>query len=182
MPSPDGQRGAREVEQAIFAAGCFWGIEAAYRNLPGVVSTEVGYCGGDFAAPSYEEVCAGKTGHAESVRVAYDPNVMSYDQLLEVFWSIHDPCSLDRQGPDVGSQYRSVIFYHTDDQKNEAFASKGRLEASGRCDGAKVATKIEPAGRFYRAEEYHQQYHEKHHRYPNRSDSTCAVDCGRPDQ
>jgi len=166
----------------MFAAGCFWGIETAYRSLPGVVSTEVGYCGGNVAAPSYELVCTGKTGHAESVRIVYDPKVMSYDQLLEVFWNIHDPCSLDRQGPDVGSQYRSVIFYLTDNQKEKAIAARDRLEESGRCDGAKVATKIEPAGRFYRAEEYHQRYHEKHRRYPGRSVSTCAKGCGRPDQ
>ena len=169
------------MEQAIFAAGCFWGIEAAYRNLPGVVSTEVGYCGGDIAAPSYEEVCTGKTGHAESVRVVYDPEITSYDHLLALFWRIHDPCSFDRQGPDVGSQYRSVIFHLTDDQKDKATAAKDRLEWSGRCGKAKVATKIEPAGRFHRAEEYHQQYHEKHHRYPNPEVSTCAVGDGRPD-
>jgi peptide-methionine (S)-S-oxide reductase len=182
MPTPDSQSGATNVELATFAAGCFWGIEAAYRNLPGVILTEVGYCGGDVAAPSYEEVCTGKTGHAESVRIVYDPKVTPYDRLLELFWRIHDPCSFDRQGPDVGSQYRSAIFYHTDGQKDKAIAAKDRLQKSGRCGDAKVATKIEPAGTFYRAEEYHQQYHAKHGRSPPVNLSGCAVGCGQPDQ
>jgi peptide-methionine (S)-S-oxide reductase len=169
------------VEQAIFAAGCFWGMEAAYRRLPGVVFTEVGYCGGDVATPSYEEVCSGTTGHAESVRVLYDPRMTSYDVLLDLFWNIHDPCSFDRQGSDVGSQYRSVVFYLTRDQKDKATDAKDRLERSGRCGNAKVATKIEPASRFYRAEEYHQQYHEKHRRHPNPIVSACVISGGRSD-
>ena len=148
-------------ETATFAAGCFWGVEAAFRALDGVVETSVGYSGGSVSDPSYGEVCTGKTGHAESVRVVFDPRVISYDRLLEVFWEIHNPCSLNRQGPDVGTQYRSVIFYHSEAQRSLAQASKDRLDASGRCGARKVVTEIRPAGPFYLAEDYHQRYLEK---------------------
>lgn len=150
------------VEEATFSAGCFWGVEAAFRKLAGVVDTAVGYTGGHTANPSYEEVCTGRTGHAESVRVIYDPNIIPYDTLLDVFWKMHDPCSRDRQGPDVGSQYRSAIFYHGEDQRDRAIASRRRLEASDACGSDGVATEVVAISTFYRAEDYHQRYHEKH--------------------
>jgi peptide-methionine (S)-S-oxide reductase len=148
------------MEKASFAAGCFWGVEAAFRQIEGVISTAVGYEGGTFASPTYEDVCMGDTGHAETVEVDYDPAKVSYDQLLNVFWENHDPTTLNRQGPDIGEQYRSVIFYHTPDQKSAAVASKHRLEKGGRFRRP-VVTQIVPASQFYRAEEYHQQYLEK---------------------
>ena len=150
------------ADEATFAAGCFWGVEAAFRKRNGVVDTTVGYAGGHSVDPSYEEVCTGMTGHAESVRVVYDPDIISYDALLEVFWGIHDPCSRDRQGPDVGSQYRSAVFYHSEAQKNRAFASLRRLQSRKICGSGEVATQVVPISNFYRAEEYHQRYHEKH--------------------
>lgn len=145
---------------ATFGAGCFWGVELAFRNTEGVVSTAVGYAGGSVANPSYEQVCTGRTGHAEVVRVEYDPAVISYDALLEVFWREHDPTQVNRQGPDVGSQYRSVIFTYDDAQAAAARASKDRLAASGR-HRRPIATAIEPAGDVWPAEDYHQQYLEK---------------------
>lgn len=148
------------TERATFGAGCFWGVESAFREVDGVVDAAVGYAGGHTEKPTYEEVCSGRTGHAEVVRVEYDPDRVSYDDLLEVFWRIHDPTQVDRQGPDVGSQYRSVIFAHSEEQRERARASKERLDASGRL-GRPVATAIEPAGPFWRAEEYHQRYFEK---------------------
>jgi len=151
------------MEAATFAAGCFWGVEAAFRKVAGVQSTQVGYCGGDWVDPSYEDVCTGRTGHAEAVRVEFDPAVVSFEQLLEVFWGIHDPTSLDRQGPDVGSQYRSVIFFRTPEQQAAAEASRQRQERSGR-HGGPLVTQIVPVGPFYRAEEHHQCYLEKHGR------------------
>ena len=154
--------------QASFGAGCFWGVEAAFRRLPGVRETAVGYQGGTFKNPSYEDVCSGRTGHAEVVHVEFDPTQTSYDQLLEVFWSNHDPTTLNRQGPDVGTQYRSVIFYYTPQQKTEAEASKARLEASRRFPRA-IVTEILPAPDFYRAEEYHQRYLEK------RNQQSCVI-------
>ena len=148
------------MEKATFAAGCFWGIEARFRKLDGVISAIVGYTGGTVANPTYEEVCQGDTGHAEAVELVYDPNVISYEELLEVFWTCHDPASVNQQGPDVGSQYRSAIFYHTPAQERAARESRARLDASGRFPRP-IATEIEPASPFYRAEDYHQQYLEK---------------------
>jgi len=147
-------------QKATFAAGCFWGVEAAFRKVNGVVSTTVGYTAGHTPNPTYQQVRTGKTGHAEAVEVVFDPAVVTYEQLLEIFWDIHDPTSLNRQGPDVGTQYRSAIFYHSDEQRAAAEASKQALERSGRF-GRPIVTEIVPATTFYRAEEYHQQYLEK---------------------
>lgn len=148
------------MEKATFGAGCFWGVEAAFRQLPGVTSTAVGYEGGNFANPTYKDVCRGNTGHAEVVQVEYDPAQISYDQLLEVFWSNHNPTTLNRQGPDIGTQYRSAIFFHNAEQEAAAQVSKENLQNSGRYNRP-IVTEIVPAGTFYRAEEYHQQYLEK---------------------
>ena len=146
--------------KATFGAGCFWGVEAAFRRVDGVVETRVGYMGGTTEEPTYPDVCTGRTGHAEVVEVVYDPERVSYDHLLEVFWQIHDPTTRDRQGPDVGSQYRSVIFTHSPEQEQAARASKERLERSGRLRRP-VVTEIRPAGTFWPAEEYHQRFFEK---------------------
>lgn len=145
------------TEFAMFGAGCFWGVEARFRELQGVVDATVGYAGGSTTRPTYEEVCSDRTGHAEVVRVEFDPERISYEELLDVFWAIHDPTQVNRQGPDVGSQYRSVIFYHGDDQRSAAESSRARLQASGRYSRP-VATSIESAPRFWPAEDYHQQY------------------------
>lgn len=145
---------------ATFGAGCFWGVEAAFRKLEGVKDAVVGFMGGHRENPSYREVCTGQTGHAEVVQIEYDPERVSYEKLLDVFWQIHDPTQVNRQGPDVGDQYRSAIFHHSPDQEAAARESKQRLEESGRFNKP-VATVIEPAGPFYRAEEYHQRYLEK---------------------
>jgi peptide-methionine (S)-S-oxide reductase len=145
------------VRQATFGAGCFWGVEAAFRRIPGVVDTAVGYSGGNLTNPTYEDVCTDRTGHAEVVQVTFDPAVVSYERLLEVFWTSHDPTQLNRQGPDIGTQYRSVIFYHDDEQKAEAQESVKNLASLGRYRRP-IATQIVPAAPFYRAEEYHQQY------------------------
>lgn len=142
---------------ATFGAGCFWGVEEAFRNLEGVTDTAVGYAGGSVVNPTYQQVCTDRTGHAEVVQVEYDPDRVSYEQLLELFWANHDPTQLNRQGPDVGSQYRTVVFYHTPEQQVAAEASKQQLDASGRFRRP-VVTQIVPAETFYRAEEYHQQY------------------------
>jgi len=150
------------MEMATFAAGCFWHVEATFREVKGVVSVQSGYTGGDFKDPGYEDVHTGKTGHAESVLVEFDPSKVTYEQLLEVFWRIHDPTQVNRQGPDFGNQYRSAIFYHTDEQKAKATASRDELQNSQRYKGKKIATQIVPAGEFWRAEEYHQRYLEKH--------------------
>lgn len=147
-------------EKATFAAGCFWGVEAAFRQVPGVVDAAVGYSGGGFPNPAYEDVCTGRTGHAESVQVEFDPARVSYDQLLDVFWENHDPTTLNRQGPDVGTQYRSAIFFHNREQEKAAAESKSRLEASGRYRRP-VVTEIAAAQQFWRAEDYHQRYLEK---------------------
>jgi peptide-methionine (S)-S-oxide reductase len=147
-------------EKATFGAGCFWGVEAAFRQIKGVISTSVGYSGGSYQNPSYHDVCTGRTGHAESVEVTYDPARVSYDDLLRVFWENHDPTQLNRQGPDWGPQYRSVIFYHTPEQEAAAQASKERLDKSGRYRRP-IVTEITPASQFYTAEDYHQQYLEK---------------------
>ncbi|MFW6153766.1 MAG: peptide-methionine (S)-S-oxide reductase MsrA [Planctomycetota bacterium] len=143
------------TETATFAAGCFWGVEEAFRTLDGVVGTRVGYTGGHVASPSYEEVCTGRTGHAEAVRLAYDPDVISYDDLLMAFWKSHDPTTPNRQGPDVGAQYRSAIFVHNDAQRQAAEASRERRQS--RLDRP-IVTEIVDAGPFYEAESYHQQY------------------------
>jgi len=148
------------LEKATFGAGCFWGVEAAFRTVKGVVSTQVGYSGGRTPAPTYEQVCSGRTGHAEAVEVTYDPTLVSYDDLLRVFWENHDPTTPNRQGPDVGEQYRSAIFFHTPGQEAAAKASVAILEAEKRFRRP-IVTQIVPAGPFHRAEEYHQQYLEK---------------------
>jgi peptide-methionine (S)-S-oxide reductase len=144
-------------EKAMFGAGCFWGVEEAFRQLPGVISTAVGYSGGSYENPTYEIVCGGRTGHAEVVEVEFDPAVTSYEQLLELFWENHDPTTLNRQGPDVGSQYRSAIFYTSDEQRHAAEASKQRMNESGRFKRP-IVTEVTPASAFYKAEDYHQQY------------------------
>jgi len=148
------------MQTATFAAGCFWGVEATFRKVDGVAETVVGYIGGDTETPTYEEVCSGRTGHAEAVQVRFDPARVSYEELLEVFWDLHDPTTLNRQGPDVGTQYRSALFVHDAEQEAAARASKQRLEESGRYR-APIVTEILPAGPFHRAEDYHQQYFEK---------------------
>ena len=145
---------------ATFGAGCFWGVEAAYRQIPGVLSTRVGYLGGTMENPTYRDVCSGRTGHAEVVEVKYDPSRLTYDDLLTVFWENHDPTTLNRQGPDVGEQYRSAIFYHDDEQKAAAEASKEERDRSGKYRRP-IVTEITPASAFYEAEDYHQQYLEK---------------------
>ena len=148
------------MEKATFGAGCFWGVEAAFRQVAGVLSTSVGYMGGTLKNPTYQDVCTDRTGHAEVVEVEYDPMKVSYGELLNVFWANHDPTTLNRQGPDIGTQYRSVIFFHTPEQEAAAKSSKERLQASGKYKRA-VVTEIVPAADFWRAEEYHQQYLEK---------------------
>jgi len=148
------------VHEATFGAGCFWGVEATFRQINGVTDTAVGYAGGTSERPTYETVCSKQTGHAEVVRVVYNPDVVSYEQLLQIFFSCHDPTTLNRQGPDVGAQYRSVIFYHGEAQRIAALAFKEQLEQSGRYERP-IVTEIAPAPTFYRAETYHQQYLEK---------------------
>ncbi len=148
------------MEKATFAAGCFWGIEAAFRKVEGVESTLVGYTGGHVEDPSYEEVCSGTTGHAEAVQIEYDPSRISYEQLLEIFWNIHDPTTPNRQGPDVGSQYRSAVYFHSPQQEAAALASKEKLEGSGHFSHP-IVTEIVPASAFYPAEDYHQCYYER---------------------
>ena len=147
-----------QLQTATFAAGCFWGIEAKFRKISGVIETRVGYTGGSLKNPTYEQVCDDNTGHAEAVEILFDPKLVSYEQLLDVFWKIHDPTQKNRQGPDVGSQYRSAIFFHTPEQENIARRAKEALIKSGK----KIVTEITAAGPFYRAEEYHQRYHDKH--------------------
>lgn len=152
--------GGIRMAVATFGAGCFWGVEETFRKLPGVIDTEVGYMGGTKENPTYEEVCTDKTGHAEVVKVEYNPDEISYEQLLEVFWTSHNPTTLNRQGPDIGTQYRSVIFYYTEEQKALAEASKKEWDASGRFKDP-IVTQIVPASTFWRAEEYHQRYLQK---------------------
>jgi peptide-methionine (S)-S-oxide reductase len=149
-----------KTEKATFGAGCFWGVESSFRQVEGVVDAAVGYAGGSTDNPTYKEVCTDRTGHAEVVQVEYDPSRVSYDRLLDLFWSIHDPTTLNRQGPDSGSQYRSVIFFHSPEQEAAAKASKEKLEAS-RKHRRPIVTQIVPAAPFHRAEEYHQRYLEK---------------------
>ena len=148
------------TEIATFGAGCFWGIEAAFRRIPGVVDAAVGYSGGHTVNPTYQDVCTDETGHAEVVQVIFDPAKVSYEQLLDAFWAIHDPTQKNRQGPDFGSQYRTAIFFHSPEQEAAAKKSKAALDASKKF-GSPIATEITAAGSFYRAEEYHQKYLEK---------------------
>ena len=156
------------TEKATFGAGCFWGVEETFRTLPGVESTAVGYAGGTKEHPSYEDVCSDETGHAEVVEVEFDPQTIGYDKLLDVFWANHNPTTPNRQGPDVGTQYRSVIFYHSPEQKAQAEASKAALDKSSKYSRP-VVTQIEPAPRFWRAEDYHQKYLQK------RGQTHCAI-------
>ena len=148
------------MAKATFAAGCFWGVEATFRALPGVTSTRVGYTGGNLANPTYKDVCTDRTGHAEAVEVEFDQTKISYEKLLDVFWENHDPTQLNRQGPDWGTQYRSAIFYHSPEQESAAKASKQELEKAHRYTKP-IVTQIVPATTFYEAEDYHQQYLEK---------------------
>jgi peptide-methionine (S)-S-oxide reductase len=149
------------MEKATFAAGCFWHVEEAFRQLKGVVSTTVGYIGGTTKNPTYEDVCTDKTGHAEAVEITFDPKKISYEELLTIFWDVHDPTTKNRQGPDIGTQYRSAIFYHTEEQKKQAEQSKKNLEESGKIR-KKIVTELLKATIFYPAEEYHQHYLLKH--------------------
>lgn len=146
------------MEKATFAAGCFWGVEASFRALPGVVDAAVGYTGGGLANPTYRDVCTDETGHAEALEITFDPSRISYDQLLDHFWQMHDPTTLNRQGPDFGTQYRSAIFFHSPEQEKAAQASRQRWQARF---SKPIVTQIAPASTFYRAEEYHQRYLEK---------------------
>ncbi|MFZ3374555.1 MAG: peptide-methionine (S)-S-oxide reductase MsrA [Chthoniobacterales bacterium] len=154
------------TEKATFGAGCFWGVEETFRKLKGVTSTAVGYAGGAKESPTYEDVCSDETGHAEVVQVEFDPSQIRYDELLDIFWSNHNPTTLNRQGPDIGTQYRSVIFYHSPEQK--AAAEESKIHMSGHFNRP-IVTQIEPARKFWRAEEYHQRYLEK------RGQSHCAI-------
>jgi peptide-methionine (S)-S-oxide reductase len=156
------------TKKATFGAGCFWGIEVAFRQVEGVTDAAVGYEGGTLENPTYRDVCTDRTGHAEVVQVEYDPARVSYEQLLDVFWRIHNPTTPNRQGPDVGSQYRSAIFTHDDEQRTAALASKEALQASGRFPRP-IVTEIVPASTFYRAEEYHQRYLKK------RGQASCSI-------
>ena len=148
------------TETAVFAAGCFWGVEQVFRDTRGVIATEVGYTGGRTQNPTYRVVCGKGTGHAEAVKVEYDPAVVAYADLLEIFWASHDPTQVNRQGPDVGDQYRTAIFTLNDDQRETALASLAAEDASGR-HARPISTKVEPLGKWWKAEEYHQQYFEK---------------------
>jgi peptide-methionine (S)-S-oxide reductase len=156
------------IEKATFGAGCFWGVEAAFRQVPGVISTSVGYAGGTLKNPTYRDVCSGNTGHAEVVQVEFDPARVSYEELLKVFWENHDPTTLNRQGPDVGAQYRSAIFFHDEKQEAAARKSKEQLEKSG-VFKRPIVTEITAAPDYYIAEDYHQQYLEK------RGQSHCRI-------
>jgi peptide-methionine (S)-S-oxide reductase len=167
-PAQPFHRTIMQTEKAMFGAGCFWGVEETFRNLKGVIATAVGYAGGAKDNPTYEDVCTDETGHAEVVEVEFDPAQIKYEQLLDVFWSNHNPTTLNRQGPDVGAQYRSVIFYHSHEQEVAAEASKEKIDKSGRFPRP-VVTQIEPAPKFWRAEEYHQRYLAK------RGQSHCAI-------
>jgi peptide-methionine (S)-S-oxide reductase len=151
----------KTLQLATFAAGCFWGVEESFRRIKGVKSTMVGYTGGRLANPRYKDVCTDLTGHAEAIQVQYDPEEITYEELLKVFWSTHNPTTKNRQGPDVGSQYRSVIFYHTPEQELSARRSIEEVEKSGRFSNNRIVTEIVPATAFYKAEEFHQKYYQK---------------------
>lgn len=151
----------KHSEKATFGAGCFWGIQATLQQVKGIKSTSVGYMGGNLVNPTYEDVCTNTTGHAEVIDIEYDPSQISYEQLLDIFWNIHDPTTLNRQGPDTGTQYRSVIFYYNEDQKAAAIKAKNNLQQWGKYRDP-IVTEIVPASEFYRAEEYHQNYFKKH--------------------
>ncbi|TKJ27810.1 MAG: peptide-methionine (S)-S-oxide reductase [Promethearchaeota archaeon Loki_b31] len=151
------------MEKATFGAGCFWGIEEKFRKINGVVSTRVGYSGGTLKNPTYKDVCSSETGHAEVVEIGYDPSIVSYEELINIFWNIHDPTSLNRQGWDIGTQYRSVIFYHNEEQKKTALLAKSMLEKAGKYK-KQIVTEIKPVSEFFIAEEYHQRYIEKNQR------------------
>jgi len=152
----------KKLEKATFAAGCFWGIEAAFREIKGVTDVISGYIGGNTKNPTYEQVCSGKTGHAEAVEITFNPEIVSYKKLLEIFWKVHNPISLNRQGLDIGTNYRSAIFYHDEKQKQEAIES---VKNAQKMFKDKIVTKITKASEFYKAEEYHQKYLEKHGRH-----------------
>lgn len=158
-----------EYQTATLAGGCFWCLEAVFKRLNGVISVTSGYTGGHVPSPTYDQVCSGQTGHAEAVQILFDPSIISYEKLLSVFWQIHDPTTLDRQGNDVGTQYRSAIYYHSDEQKEVAERSIEALEASGQYDDP-IVTQLEPAGEFYKAETYHQDYYDS-----NRSNPYCRI-------
>jgi len=162
------KRPRQKTKKATFGAGCFWGVEAAFRQIKGVKSTRVGYCGGWFDSPTYDDVCSDKTGHAEAVEVTFDSKIVSYIDMLDVFWNNHNPTTMNRQGWDIGSQYRSVIFFHTTEQKKAAEASMEKLEKAGKWKN-KIVTQIVEAMPFHEAENYHQQYLEK------RGLSTCHM-------
>ena len=151
------------IEKATFGAGCFWGVEARFRKVEGVIDVISGYSGGHTENPTYKEVCTDKTGHAEVVQVIYDPSIVSYEDLLETFWNIHNPTTLNRQGWDIGTQYRSVVFHHNEEQKEKAIKLKEKLNISGKYRKP-IVTEIVPFKEFYRAEEYHQKYYEKHNK------------------
>ncbi len=148
------------LQKATFGAGCFWGVESNFRQIPGVIDARVGYLGGTLDNPTYEDVCTDRTGHAEVVQVTYDPQKVSYEKLLDAFWTMHDPTQLNRQGPDYGTQYRSAIFFHTPEQEAIAKRSKEEAQRSGRFKRP-IVTEITPASKFYEAEDYHQRYFEK---------------------
>ena len=150
-----------KTQLATFAAGCFWHIEEAFRKVKGVLNVTVGYIGGKFENPTYKEVCSDKTGHAEAVQIEFDPSKISYENLLDAFWQMHVPAQLNRQGPDIGAQYRSAIFYHNEKQKNAAIKSKNELQKTEKYKTRKIVTEIKKAPEFYKAEEYHQRYFEK---------------------
>ena len=148
------------MEEAIFGAGCFWGVEHKFGKVKGVIETEVGYTGGETKNPTYKDVCTNKTGHAEVVKVTYNPSIVSYEDLLEIFWDIHNPTPLNRQGWDIGTQYRSAVFYKNEEQRLSAIELKEKLDKSGKYKKP-IVTEIVPSAEYYKAEEYHQKYHEK---------------------